>query len=421
MSSDIKKTLLVTLDFPPRLGGVATFYYNVCKNLPPNKIVVLAPEQIGAEGFDQKQNFTIIRDKTVVLPPVEIGTEGFDQKQDFTIIRKKLLNRFPETFPKGICGIIKITATIRWLSIIKHLAQTIKNHQIELIQVGQILPLGTLALIYKKRKNIPYIVYAHGLDITLPQKFMRKKTLLKKIIANAQNIVANSYWTKDELIKLGAEKEKVIVVHPGPNLKTEQASEWKMAEITEEHELKGKKILLTVGRLVERKGHDMVIKALPKIIKAVPNVVYLIVGGGPNRKKLEELVNQNNLGDYVKFVGSVTQNDLASFYQIGDVFIMPARRLPNGDVEGFGIVYLEANLFGKPVIGGKSGGVPEAVLDGQTGILVNPTDTEEIAQAAIKLLTDQAYAERLGLQGLQRVEEEFDWHSQTERIKAILK
>jgi len=391
---DIKKTLLVTLDFPPRLGGVATFYYNVCKNLPPNKIVVLAPEQAGSEIFDQKQNFTIIR--------------------------KKLLNQFPETFPKGIGGIFKIAATIRWLSLIKHLAQTIKNHQIELIQVGQILPLGTLALIYKKRKNIPYVIYVHGLDITLPQKFMRKKTLLKKIIANAQNIIANSYWTKDELIKLGAEREKVIVVHPGPNLKAEQAREWKTKEIAERCELTGKKILLTVGRLVERKGHDLVIKALPKIIQAVPNVIYLIVGAGPQQKKLAGLVNQNNLGNYVQFIGSVAQADLASFYQICDAFIMPARQLPNGDVEGFGIVYLEANLFGKPVIGGRSGGVGEAVIDGQTGILVNPESVEEIAQAAIKLLTDQAYAERLGLQGLQRVEEEFDWQSQTEKIKAIL-
>ena len=395
MGLEIKKSLFITLDFPPRLGGVATFYYNVCKNLPPDKIIVLAPTQEGSEEFDRQQKFTIIR--------------------------KKLLNQFPETWPTGFGGILKIISTIRWFSIIKHLAQTVKNHQIELIQVGQILPLGTLALIYKNRKKIPYIFYAHGLDITLPQKFMRKKTLLKKIIAGAQGIIANSHWTEDKLIELGAEKNKITVVHPCPNLSPEQASEWKVEEIFQDHQLKDKKILLTVGRLVERKGHDMVIKALPQIIKAVPDVIYLIVGNGPHKKALEKLSNQLRLGDYVKFISVADQNDLAAFYQICDVFIMPARELENGDVEGFGIVYLEANLFGKPVIGGRSGGVPEAIVDGQTGILVNPVDSEEIAQTAISLLTDSAYAAKLGTQGLGRVSEKFDWAIQTEKIKAILK
>ena len=249
---------------------------------------------------------------------------------------------------------------------------------------------------------------------------MRKKTLLKKIIAGAKAIIANSHWTEDELIKLGAEPKKITVVHPCPNLRPEQTSEWKVEEIFQDYQLKDKKILLTVGRLVERKGHDMVIKTLPQIIKTLPNVIYLVVGSGPYKKNLEKLVNQSRLGDYVKFINAVDQSDLAAFYQICDVFIMPARELPNGDVEGFGIVYLEANLFGKPVIGGRSGGVPEAIIDGKTGILVNPTDAFDIAQATIKLLTDSAYAERLGIQGLQRVAENFDWAAQTEKIKAIL-
>ena len=394
MPQDIKKSLLVTLDFPPNLGGVATFYYNVCKNLPGDKIVVLAPEQEGAEAFDKKQNFTIIR--------------------------KKLLSNFPQTMPKGLGGILKMASSIKWLSIIRYFKLLVKQHDIELIQAGQILPIGTLAMIYKKQKKIPYLFYAHGLDILLPQKFMRKKTLLKKIIANAQAIIANSYFTKDELIKLGAKPEQVTVIYPCPSLTAEQTSEWKIQEILQDYELKNKKILLTVGRLVERKGHDMVIKALPKIIKKVPDVTYLIIGEGPRKKNLEELVNQGNLRDYVRFLGPLPQNDLAAFYQLSDVFIMPARQLVNGDVEGFGIVYLEANLFGKPVIGGRSGGVPEAIIDGQTGLLVNPNDIDKIAEKTIKLLTNSAYAERLGIQGMERVSEEFNWQSQTEKIKEIL-
>jgi len=391
MPPDIKKSLLVTLDFPPNLGGVAAYYYNVCQNLPADKIIVLAPEQEGAEAFDQKQNFTIIR--------------------------KNLLNNLPQTKPKSI---FRILTRFQWVTIIKHLTEIIDSHKIELIQVGQILPLGTLAMICRRRKKIPYVVYTHGLDITLPQRFKRKKILLKKIIKNARAIIANSHWTKDELEKLGAEPNKVIVAYPCPNIAAEQSSEWKIEEIKKEHGLKDKKILLTVGRLVARKGHDMVIKALPKIIKEVPNLIYLIIGSGPYRENLNKLVNQNSLQDYVEFISSVSQNDLAALYQVCDAFIMPSRQLKNGDVEGFGIVYLEANLFGKPVIGGQSGGVSEAVVHGQTGILVSPTDLNQISQATIRLLTDQAYAAKLGTQGLERVSSQFDWPSQVEKVKHIL-
>jgi phosphatidylinositol alpha-1,6-mannosyltransferase len=396
MSNDIKKSLLVTLDFPPNLGGVATFYYNVCKNLPGDKIAVLAPNQEGDDNFDIQQKFPIIR--------------------------KNLLKQFPKkTSPKSLGGVLKIAASIRWISMIRHFRNVIRKHNIELIQAGQILPIGTLALWCKKRNNIPYIFYAHGMDILLPQKFMRKKTILKKIIKEAKAIVANSYFTKDELIKLGATPEKVKVIYPCPNLDAEQPSELKLEQIKEKYNLNGKKVLLTIGRLVERKGHDMVIKSLPSIIKVVPNLVYLIVGSGPYKEKLEKLVNQYSLRDYVIFTGAARQDDLAGLFQTADVFIMPARRLSNGDVEGFGIVYLEANLFGTPVIGGRSGGVPEAIIDGKTGILVKPESLEEISQAAIKLLTNQPYAERLGMQGMQRVIEEFDWKVQTEKIKELLK
>ena len=394
MPDNIKKSLLVTLDFPPNLGGVAAYYYNVFKNLPADKIVVLAPSQEGAEDFDSKQKFTIIR--------------------------KNTLNNLPQSKPRGISSIFKIFTRFKWMTIIKDINETIKNHKIELLQIGQVLPLGTLAMVCQTSKKISYIFYAHGLDITLPQTFKRKKILLKKIIKHARAMVANSYWTKDELERLGADPNKIIVAYPGPNLSSEQSSEWKIEEIKKEHELKDKKILLTVGRLVERKGHDMVIKALPEIIKKIPNVTYLIVGKGPRRTHLEKLVNQNSLRDYVKFISNVAQNDLAALYQICDVFIMLSRQLANGDVEGFGIVYLEANMFGKPVIAGQSGGVPEAVVHGQTGILVDPTDIDQITQATVKLLSDQAYAAKLGTQGLQRVGEKFDWVSQVEKIKEIL-
>lgn len=389
MVIDIKKNLLLTLDFPPNYGGVATYYYNVCKNLPSDKIVVIAPEYA--------------------------DTKKFDYSQSFTIIRKDLAARKPR--PK----LVKIFDTLKWASAISYVEKIVKNHNIEMIQVGQILPLGTVALALKKKAKIPYIVYAHGLDIVVAQKFYRKKQLLRRIIKEASGIVANSNFTKDEIVKLGANPDKVIVVYPCPNLLPERVSEVETEQIITNNQLKGKKIILTVGRLIERKGHDMVIKALPEILKKVPNTVYVIVGNGPDKKRLETLVGQKKLGEHVKFVSAVANKYLAGFYEVCDIFVMPNRQLTNGDVEGFGITFLEANSFGKPVIGGRSGGVPEAILDGRTGLLVDPANQAEIADSISQLLLDQARAERLGLQGLERVTEFFEWHIQTEKIKGILK
>jgi len=215
MTDRIKKSLLITLDFPPQnTGGVSAYYYNVCKNLPADQIVALAPQAPNAENFDKQQRFTIIR--------------------------KNLLKQYPETWPNKLFGLIKIIATIRWLSIIKHFGQTIKNHKIELLQIGQVLPLGTLALAYKK---VPYIIYAHGLDILLPQHYLRKKTLLKNIIKNAKGLVANSNFTKDELLKLGADPKKIVVAYPCPNIKPTPASQTEIDKIVEREKLKNKKML----------------------------------------------------------------------------------------------------------------------------------------------------------------------------------
>jgi phosphatidylinositol alpha-1,6-mannosyltransferase len=165
----------------------------------------------------------------------------------------------------------------------------------------------------------------------------------------------------------------------------------------------------------------MIIRALPQVIKQIPQAVYLIIGSGPSQKILEDLVNQNGLRDQVKFLGAVPQHDLSAYYYLCHVLAMPNRQLENGDVEGFGTVFLEANLFGKPVIGGRSGGAPEAIINGKTGLLVSPTSVDEITAALIKILSDPAYGERLGMQGLERVVNEFDWPTQTEKIKEILK
>lgn len=393
MPALIKKSLLITLEFPPQTGGVGNYYYNICKNLPADKIVVMAPAGDKTELFDREQKFPIIRLKKLTEINRIIKAEaGF-----FSRLAKKF----------------------SWTGLLGDIKKIVVEHKIELIQVGQILPLGTLALIMNKKTKLPYLVYTHGLDILLPQQSQHKKIIIKKIIAKAKNLIANSQFTGDELIKLGADSQKIVIVNPCPNVVSQEISEWKVNEIKEDYHLKDKKILLTVGRLVKRKGHDLVIEALPKILEKVPDTVYLIIGNGPEQKRLETLANQKSLRDQVQFLTNITDADLPAFYSACDVFVMPARQI-GPDVEGFGTVYLEANLFGKPVIAGRSGGIPEAVIDRQTGLLVDPKDVEAIAEAVINLLTKPELNEKLGLQGMDRVIQNFDWQNQIEKIKNIL-
>jgi phosphatidylinositol alpha-1,6-mannosyltransferase len=159
-------------------------------------------------------------------------------------------------------------------------------------------------------------------------------------------------------------------------------------------------VIVTVGSLTARKGHDMVIRALPRLRETVPDITYLIVGQGGYRAKLEELAMSLGVRDRVIFVGQVSAEDLPDIYALADVFVMPSREhLESCDVEGFGLVFLEASACAKPVVGGRSGGIPDAIVDGVTGLLVNPNDAEDIANSLARLLTNSNLAIRLGQQG----------------------
>lgn len=224
---------------------------------------------------------------------------------------------------------------------------------------------------------------------------------------------------RDSLIGLGIPDSKIHVIPHGVDInRFESGSEYQ--GIVSEHGLGGKKVILTVGNLVERKGHDMVIKSLPKVLENVPDTVYLIVGDGKQRQSLTNLVKELDLGEHVVFTGRVTDNELLQYYNACDVFIMPSREI-DGDIEGFGIVYLEANACSKPVIGGKSGGIYDAVQDGVSGILVDPLDVNEISQALITLLTDDLLAKKLGKQGKKRVEEEFSDLAMAGKLSGIFR
>jgi len=210
----------------------------------------------------------------------------------------------------------------------------------------------------------------------------------------------------------GVSAQKTAVVHPGFSLAdlgtvtTERRS-----AIMAQHGLAGRKVVLSVGRLIERKGIDKMIEAIPLVRREVPEALYLVAGDGPDRERLEKMVHDLNLRDHVRFTGYVSDEDKAVYYDVCRVFSMPSRELPNGSVEGFGIVFLEANAHEKPVIGGKAGGVVDAIEHGKSGMLVDPTDVAEIASTIIRLLKDENLARQLGRYGRERVVRDFAWEA----------
>lgn len=260
-----------------------------------------------------------------------------------------------------------------WLWLLFVVGRIIKKEKIEKIEAGQILPIGTIALYFKKRLNIPYRLYTYGMDVTFA---MRKPKLLKKILDNAEEIVTISEFTKQKLLEAGADENKIKIIEPQAHITPEKfkVSEKEIEEFKNKYKLNGKKIILTVGRLVSRKGQDTVIKCLPKI----PEVIYLIVGKGDDRSRLEQLAKENQVEDRVVFTGELTDQEIAVAYTLCDVFVMVTRQEVD-DFEGYGIVYKEAQSFGKPIIAGRAGGASEAV--GDNGVLVDSNNQEEIIKA----------------------------------------
>jgi len=185
--------------------------------------------------------------------------------------------------------------------------------------------------------------------------------------------------------------------------------------------LESRPVIGTLSRLVERKGFDTVLRAMPRVLEEFPDALYLVVGDGPDRPRLEALTRKLGIGDSVHFAGAADEESLAAWFRTLDVFVMPSREIASsGHVEGFGIVFLEAGACGRPVLGGRSGGVVEAVQDGVSGRLVNPGDPEDLAQALLGMLRDPHQARAMGRAGRLRVEREFAWEKVLEPLGDFL-
>jgi phosphatidylinositol alpha-1,6-mannosyltransferase len=245
------------------------------------------------------------------------------------------------------------------------------------------------------------------------------RSLFRWTASRASTVVALGAYQVQLLERLGVGRERTFVSPEGvcvePFARPPAAE--RLDRLRRRHGLEGRRVLLTVARLVPHKGHDMVIRALPRIVERVPDAVYLVVGSGPHETALRDLARLVGVTDRVRFAGNVPDDELPDHYHLCDVFVMPSRQ-QGGDVEGFGIVFAEAAASSRPAIGGRSGGVVDVIQDGRTGLLVEPTSPEEIARAAVRLLTDRDLAGQLGAAARSRIEREFRYEDVAARIMA---
>jgi phosphatidyl-myo-inositol dimannoside synthase len=372
------RVLLITNDFPPTVGGIARWYERICATVPPDCVIVLAPRLRGDVGFDARQPYKVIR-------------------------RWVPVSRHP------LARLIQMTI------LCAHAARMLRRERIRVVHIGQ-LHLGPIALGLKLFLKVPYVIYLHGGEMAPYMRIRAVRALARTIVRNARIVVVNSRYTLRHFQALGMHHPRVEVLTMGveterfrPDLDTQH--------IRAAYGLNGQKVILTVARLDAYKGHDMVIRALKRVHQSVGSIRYLIAGSGQEERTLRALASNLECSEEVIFIGHVPENELPALYAACDVFIMPSRPLPQGDFEGFGIVFLEAGACGKPVVGGRSGGVPEAVIDGITGVLVEPTDAGEISDVLTRLLLDKEKAARLGMGGRRRTQQlESAWEITIMRI-----
>ncbi len=379
-----RKMEFLTLDFPPIVGGISRYLFEIVSHLPKDEVRVTALAAPDWELFDDQQDFEIDR---LGIPS---NWDAFKQQLKF----------FGPFYLRNLLG----------------------KKDVSIVLCGQahyslLLP----AWLISKLRRIPYGVFTYGLDLLYPQTTSYRH-LFNHMLEAADVVFADSGAAQQILWDIGIDQGRIHVVYPSVNA-ANQPVDHTLADLLESrHGMADKKCILTISRLVERKGHDIVLQAMPRILQSVPNAHYLIVGQGANEPTLRALTQELDLESHVTFAGYADDEEVAAYYSLCDVFVMISRAIPEkGDIEGFGIVYLEANIMGKPVVAGNSGGVPEAVVHGETGFLVDPTDPEEVSEAIIRLLQDPELACRFGQQGYQRAVQQFSSEASAAKVNAILK
>ena len=287
------------------------------------------------------------------------------------------------------------------------------RQRFDAVHAGRVLPEGLVGLAAARLLRIPLVVYAHGEELTTWTQRGKMKAMVFTF-RHADRIVANSEFTRDELLKLGADPERIVRISPGVDTARFRPG----LPVADLHAAIGKgprqKLIVSVGRLSRRKGFDQVIRALPRLVAAGIDPLYAIIGIGEDHRYLEEVAREAGVAERVRLLGHVEMDALPRWYNAADVFVMANREI-DGDNEGFGMVFLEAAACGKAAIAGRDGGTGAAVIDGVTGFRVDGRSVDDVARALARVLGEPDLAETLGRNGHLRATAEFAWERVADR------
>ena len=372
--------LFVTNDFGPRAGGIETFIIGLIERRPFGQTVVYTSFQPNSEQYDadwlSNYGVRVIRDRSKILLPT----------------------------PR----------------VLFHLKKIIRNEGIATAAFGAAAPLGLLSSGMKRAGVKRTVALTHGHEVWWAKLFPFN-LLLRRIGSTVDVLTYLGEFTRNAVSKGLTANAQRAMVKIAPGIDVDHFIPTDASVLRKSLGIADKKVIVSVGRLVHRKGQDYLIQAMPEILKSVPIAHLLLVGEGPYREHLQNLVKQKRLEASVTFIGRIQYNDLPMYICAGDIFVMPCRsRLMGLEVEGLGIVYLEASACGLPVLAGNSGGAPDAVVQNKTGLVVDGTDNKQIATAAIELLTNVELSQKMGIAGRQWIIDNWRWEIWSKDFENLL-
>ncbi|MGC8669517.1 MAG: glycosyltransferase family 4 protein [Chthonomonadales bacterium] len=367
--------LILTDKFAPHAGGTARVWTEYCRCWPPDQVHVIAPYIPGCRRFDAAQPYRITR---IPYPNVP-----------------------------------KIRMPILHWRMLRALMAACRAQQPQVLHLAQLLENGVHGPAIRRRFAIPYVLHAYGEEVNAILKRPPALARVRSAMEEAAAVITISRYTLGLLqTRIGCRAPSAIA---RPAVRTDFFVPGDGSAMRKKLGIEGGPVLLTVARLMRRKGHDRVLEAMPAILRRFPETRYVIAGTGGEERRLRKIAIEKGVDHSVIFLGRVPEEQIVGLYQSADVFVHPNRELPNGDVEGFGIVFLEANACGVPVIGGNSGGTPDAIRHGVTGYLVDPNDVNEIADRILTLLGDAALRARMGEAGREWAKQ-FTWEAAAKTV-----
>jgi phosphatidylinositol alpha-1,6-mannosyltransferase len=374
--------LLVTNDFPPRSGGIQSYLENLVGGLVKtgtHTLTVYAPKWKGCEAFD-----------------AEAATDGYE------VVRNPTTLMVPEP------------------SVAIRMRRLIASHDVDTVWFGAAAPLALLAPLARDAGASRVIASTHGHEVGWSMLPLAR-TALRRIGNDTDVVTFISQYTRDRFASAFGPRAALERLSPGVDTDRFEPDSVARAELRARYRLGERPVIVCLSRLVPRKGQDMLIRALPAIRQRIDGAALVIVGGGPYRTTLHQLAHQFGVAEHVVFTDGVPGDELPAHHAMADVFAMPCRTRGAGlDVEGLGIVYLEASASGVPVVAGRSGGAPESVIDGETGLVVDGRDVGAIAVAVGDLLADPDRATQMGAAGRRWVVENWQWRTKSQRLGELL-